>query len=257
MASRSTAAWRSSTSKATLRSPSSLAIAAGDPGWWSGRTKLESSSRVPPSGGRSMTISVRASGMPMTVSRNSPSMNARVPSTSRPSPTKNVVTVSRSATVMPTWSKRRANDMGPSFTCGVDSPSGPAVNASLAGTSTTDLVEAPDLGRPAAAGCGQRWACVSVLRLPRAGVELSGRGTAEVGDPPLLIRPGGEGERVDRDRVQPVCCEGLDFVASQWPGRQLPGCAADGSSLLDREEGAARSDEAADVDDSVVAGRVG
>src|ERR1035441_4408616 len=31
MASRSTAAWRSSTSKATLRSPSSLAIAAGDP----------------------------------------------------------------------------------------------------------------------------------------------------------------------------------------------------------------------------------
>ena len=58
-------------SKATLRSPSSLAIAAGDPGWWSGRTKLESSSRVPQSGGRSMTISVRESGIPMTVSRNS------------------------------------------------------------------------------------------------------------------------------------------------------------------------------------------
>jgi hypothetical protein len=32
--------------------------------WWSGRTKLESSSRVPPSGGRSMTISMRESGMP-------------------------------------------------------------------------------------------------------------------------------------------------------------------------------------------------
>jgi hypothetical protein len=29
-----------------------LAIAAGDPGSWSGRTKLDSSSRVPPSGGR-------------------------------------------------------------------------------------------------------------------------------------------------------------------------------------------------------------
>jgi hypothetical protein len=38
-----------------LRSPSSLAIAAGDPGSWSGRTKLESSSTVPPSGSRSMT----------------------------------------------------------------------------------------------------------------------------------------------------------------------------------------------------------
>ncbi len=48
-----------------------------------------------------MTISVRESGMPMTVSRNSPSTNIRVPSTSRPSPTKNAVTVSRSATVIP------------------------------------------------------------------------------------------------------------------------------------------------------------
>ena len=47
-----------------------------------------------------MTISVRESGMPMTVSRNSPSTNVR-PSTSRPSPAKNAVTVSRSATVMP------------------------------------------------------------------------------------------------------------------------------------------------------------
>jgi hypothetical protein len=50
--------------------------------------------------------------MPMTVSRNLPSTNIRVPSTSRPSPTKNAVTESRSATVMPTWSKRRAWDMG-------------------------------------------------------------------------------------------------------------------------------------------------
>jgi hypothetical protein len=57
----------------------------------------------------------------MTVSRNSPSTNIRVPSTSRPSPTKNAVAVSRSATVMPTWSKRRACDMGhPSNTHLVD-----------------------------------------------------------------------------------------------------------------------------------------
>ncbi len=52
--------------------------------------------------------------MPMTVSRNSPSTNI-LPSTSRPSPTKNAVTMSRSATVMPRWSKRRACDMGSSF----------------------------------------------------------------------------------------------------------------------------------------------
>ena len=50
--------------------------------------------------------------MPMTVSTNSPSMNI-LPSTSRPSPTKNAVTVSRSATVMPTWSKRRMRNTGP------------------------------------------------------------------------------------------------------------------------------------------------
>jgi hypothetical protein len=49
--------------------------------------------------------------MPLTVSRNSPSTNV-LPSNSRPSPTKNAVTVSRSATVMPTWSKRRTCDMG-------------------------------------------------------------------------------------------------------------------------------------------------
>ena len=52
-------------------------------------------------------------GMPLTVSRNSPPTNV-LPSNSRPSPTKNAVTVSRSATVMPTWSKRRACDMGSS-----------------------------------------------------------------------------------------------------------------------------------------------
>jgi hypothetical protein len=73
----STAAWKSSTPKQTLRRPSSLAIAVGDPGSWSGLTKLASSTRVPPLGGRSMTISVRDSGMPMTVSMNSPSTNVR------------------------------------------------------------------------------------------------------------------------------------------------------------------------------------
>jgi hypothetical protein len=52
-----------------------------------------------------MTICVRESGMPMTVSRNSPSTNV-LPSTSRPSPTKNPVTRSRSSTVMPTRSKQ-------------------------------------------------------------------------------------------------------------------------------------------------------
>ena len=81
-------------------------IALGDPGSWSGRMKLDSSSLVPPSGSRSVTISEREFGMPMTVSTNSPSMNI-LPSTSRPSPTKNAVAVSRSATVMPTWSKLR------------------------------------------------------------------------------------------------------------------------------------------------------
>src|ERR1019366_7695505 len=176
---------------------------------------------------------------------------------SRPSPTKNVVTVSRSATVMPTWSKRRANDMGPSFTCGVKltfrtgGERQPCRDIDYGSRRSAE--PRPADRRPAMGSVGR----VSVLRLPRAGVELSGRGTAEVGDPPLLIRPGGEGERVDRDRVQPVGCEGLNFVASQWPGRQLPGCADDSSSLLDREKGAARSDEAADVDDGVAAGRVG
>lgn len=63
----STAAWRSSTSKHVLRRPSSLANAMGDPGSWSGLTKLASSTPAPPLGGRSMTISVREFGMPMTV----------------------------------------------------------------------------------------------------------------------------------------------------------------------------------------------
>jgi len=90
--------------------PGSFAIAAGDPGSWSGPTKLDNSIPVPPSGGRSMTISVRESGMPMTVSRNSPSTNVR-PSTSRPNPTKNAVTESRSSTAIPTWSKRLMCDI--------------------------------------------------------------------------------------------------------------------------------------------------
>jgi hypothetical protein len=88
-------------------------MAAGEPGTESGRTKRESSRRVPSSGGFSMTISVRESGMPQTVSKNSPSTNV-LPSTSRPSDTKKVVTASRSATVRPTWSKRRTCDIGPS-----------------------------------------------------------------------------------------------------------------------------------------------
>jgi len=46
-----------------LRRPSSLAIAVGDPGSWSGLTKLASSTPAPPSGGRRMTISVRESRM--------------------------------------------------------------------------------------------------------------------------------------------------------------------------------------------------
>jgi hypothetical protein len=37
-----------------------VAIAAGDPGWWSGRMKLASSTPAPPSWGRSRRISVRA-----------------------------------------------------------------------------------------------------------------------------------------------------------------------------------------------------
>ncbi len=60
----------------------------------------------PSAGGRSMTISLREFGMPMTVSMNSPSTNV-LSSTSHPSATKNAVTASRSATAMPTWSKGR------------------------------------------------------------------------------------------------------------------------------------------------------
>ena len=62
-------------------------MAAGEPGTESGRTNLASSRRAPSSGDFSMTISVRESGMPQTVSKNSPSTNA-LPSTSRPSATK-------------------------------------------------------------------------------------------------------------------------------------------------------------------------
>jgi hypothetical protein len=76
VAAQSTAACRSLTSNDTLRNPSSLAIAAGEPGTKSGRTNLASSRRPPSPGALSMTISVRASGMPQTVSKNSPSTNA-------------------------------------------------------------------------------------------------------------------------------------------------------------------------------------
>src|SRR5690348_4783059 len=95
-------------------------MAVGEPGTWSGRTKLESSRSVPPAGGLSMTISVRAPDIPITVSRNSPSMAIR-PCTSSPSPTKNSVTVSRSATVMPMWSRRGPAGMSPPL---VSSPPG-------------------------------------------------------------------------------------------------------------------------------------
>src|SRR3954463_1677338 len=50
VANSSTTASRLPTSNDTLRRPSSLAIAVGDPGTWSGVTKLASSSRDPPSG---------------------------------------------------------------------------------------------------------------------------------------------------------------------------------------------------------------
>ena len=76
--------------------------AAGEPGRWSGRAKLERSSRVPPSDGCSITISVRESGMPMTVSRDSPSTNLLF-SASRPSATKNAVTASRSKVQLASW----------------------------------------------------------------------------------------------------------------------------------------------------------
>ncbi len=58
---------------AMLRRPSSLDGAAGEPGRWSGRARLESSYVVPPSGDCSMTISVAAPVITITVSRNSPS----------------------------------------------------------------------------------------------------------------------------------------------------------------------------------------
>ena len=59
-------------------------------------------------------------GMPMTVSTKSPSMNIR-PSTCMPSEMKNAETRSRSATVMPMWS-RRMSDMVP-----LPSTSAPAI----------------------------------------------------------------------------------------------------------------------------------
>jgi hypothetical protein len=61
--------------EATSRRPTSVDIAAGDPGWWSGLTKFESSTTAPPSGAFSRAISLRESAMPITVSTNSPSMN--------------------------------------------------------------------------------------------------------------------------------------------------------------------------------------
>src|SRR6266498_911816 len=138
VAAQSTAACRSLTSKATLRNPSSLAMASGEPGTESGRTKLESSRRVPSSGGFTMTISVRESGMPQTVSKNSPSTNV-LPSTSRPSATKKAVTTSRSATVRPTWSKRRTCDIDPSSRRRIDRASATVgvLSTSRCGTSQT------------------------------------------------------------------------------------------------------------------------
>ena len=82
-----------------------MAMASGDPGVWSGWMNLASSSHVPPPGKFNPRTSVREPGMPHTVSMNSPSMNMRPP-TSSPSATKNSATRSRSATVIPRWSKR-------------------------------------------------------------------------------------------------------------------------------------------------------
>jgi len=66
------------TTKATLRNPRSLALAAGEPGTESGRTKLEMPSRVPSLSGFSMTISMLEPGMPQAVSKNSPRRSRRV-----------------------------------------------------------------------------------------------------------------------------------------------------------------------------------
>src|SRR5690606_1677127 len=73
-------------------------------------------SRVPPSGGRSITISQCVPGSPQTVAGKSPCTEP-VPSTSKPRPTKNAVATSRSETVRPTWSKRRTCAMGSILRC--------------------------------------------------------------------------------------------------------------------------------------------
>lgn len=88
----------------------------------SGATALAAPRLVPPSGGLSMMISVRESGIPMTVVQGLAFQGIRVPSSSGPSPTKNAVTVSRSVTVMPTWSKRHTCDMGPSSSARLADP---------------------------------------------------------------------------------------------------------------------------------------
>ena len=76
------------------------------------------------------------------------------------------------------------------------------MNASPAGTSATDLLEATDLGRLADGRLGAALGVRACAPVARAGTGLFGRGTVKVGDPPPLNRPGGEGERVDRDGVQ-------------------------------------------------------
>jgi len=81
--------------------PSRRAIRAGGR-----RDEAESSSRDPPSGGRSITISQCGARDGRRRVTNSPCTDP-VPSTSNPARRKNAVAEARSATVMPMWSKRR------------------------------------------------------------------------------------------------------------------------------------------------------
>jgi len=112
-----------------------------------------------------MTISVRESGMPMTVSKNSPSRNVR-PSTSKPSWTKNADTVSRSATVMPTWSKRQIPDMRCTLSCpssALQQPRVIAVSSIQVASTTAKVCELLPVGRPPKPGPRIRGAEVTDL----------------------------------------------------------------------------------------------
>src|SRR4051812_34454001 len=178
-------------------------MAAGEPGTESGRTNLASSRRAPSSGDFSMTISVRESGMPQTVSKNSPSTNV-LPSTSRPSATKKAVTTSRSATVRPTWSKRRTCDIGPVL---------PSSYRPCIGHGRQYLVARPP-----------RTLSAAESRVPRAAADECGRITAWPGPNgvgptrtlPAACRIRSEAfvEQVRGGRRRPPVPEGNDMTAS-------------------------------------------